>query len=157
MIDDGGIRASDSDRENVVEILRDAYSTGRLTLDEFDERTSAAFAARTWGELRGLTADLPHQPQLTAAPPARRPPLHDGPMPPIRDTPPRRLSPILPILVLWLGVAATVGHPVAFVPALVILMLILQLNGPARRRGNGRPPGGGPPPGGPDRPGGTSG
>ena len=40
MTDDGGIRASDSDREHVVEILRDAYSTGRLTMAEFDERTS---------------------------------------------------------------------------------------------------------------------
>lgn len=64
MTSDGGIRASDSDRENVVEILRDAYSTGRLTMAEFDERTTAAFAARTWGELRKLTADLPQQAKL---------------------------------------------------------------------------------------------
>ena len=64
MTNDGGIRASDSDRENVVEILRDAYSTGRLTMAEFDERTTVAFAARTWGELRKLTADLPQQAKL---------------------------------------------------------------------------------------------
>ena len=36
MTDDGGIRASDADREHVVEILREAYSAGRLTLEEFD-------------------------------------------------------------------------------------------------------------------------
>ena len=40
MTDDGGIRASDADREHVVEILREAYSSGRLTLEEFDDRTS---------------------------------------------------------------------------------------------------------------------
>ncbi len=145
MIDDGGIRASDSDRENVVGILRDAYSAGRLTLEEFDERTSAAFAARTWGALRELTADLPHQPQLAAAPPARTAPFHDGPKEPIRDAPPRRLSPILPILVLWLGVAATVDHPLAFLPVFVIVLLVLQVvSRPARRRGDGGPGSGAP-------------
>jgi hypothetical protein len=61
---DGSIRASDKDREDVVTVLRDAYSEGRLTLDEFDERTSAAYAAKTWGDLRELTADLPAQPHF---------------------------------------------------------------------------------------------
>jgi hypothetical protein len=156
MIDDGGIRASDSDRENVVDILRDAYSAGRLTLEEFDERTSAAFAARTWGDLRELTADLPHQPRLVAAPPARPAAVHDGPNEPIRDAPPRRLSPMLPILVLWLGVAATVDHPLAFLPVFVLVLLVLQVaSRPARHRGNGGPGGG--PPRGPDGPGSASG
>lgn len=60
------IRASDRDRDAVVTTLRDAYSEGRLTLDEFQERTSAAYAARTWGALRELTTDLPVQPPLGA-------------------------------------------------------------------------------------------
>ena len=64
MTDDGGIRASDADREHVVEILREAYSAGRLTLEEFDERTTTAFAAKTWGGLRALTRDLPQQARL---------------------------------------------------------------------------------------------
>ena len=154
MIDDGGIRASDSDRENVVEILRDAYSAGRLTLEEFDERTTAAFAARTWGALRELTLDLPHQPQLAAAPPAPVP--APGPRPghsdPVRDVPPRRLTPMLPILVLWLGIAATVKDPLAFVPVFVILMVMLQLTGRPPRRAPG-PPRDRNRPGGPDWPG----
>ena len=69
MTNDGGIRASDSDRENVVEILRDGYSTGRLTMAEFDERTTLAFAAKTWGELRQLTTDLPQQAKLELSQP----------------------------------------------------------------------------------------
>ena len=56
---DGAIRASDSDRESVVEILRQAYIDGRLDLSEFDDRTTAAYAAKTWADLRQLTSDLP--------------------------------------------------------------------------------------------------
>ena len=68
---DDAIRASDADREHAVGVLRDGYACGRLTLAEFDERTTAAFASRTWGELRKLTRDLPapgQRPPLPAAP-----------------------------------------------------------------------------------------
>ena len=64
MATDDLIRASDVDREAVVTTLREAYTAGRLTLDEFDERMAAAYAGRTWGDLRALTADLPIQPVL---------------------------------------------------------------------------------------------
>ena len=64
MATDDTIRASDVDREAVVATLREAYTAGRLTLDEFDERMAAAYAGKTWGDLRGLTADLPVQPVL---------------------------------------------------------------------------------------------
>jgi hypothetical protein len=60
------IRASDLDRDAVVETLRDAFSEGRLTLEEFQDRTTAAYASRTWGDLRELTTDLPVQPSLGA-------------------------------------------------------------------------------------------
>jgi hypothetical protein len=72
MATDDPIRASDNDREVVVAALRDAYTAGRLTMEEFDERTSAAYQARTWGELRKLTIDLPTQPILGADVPGRR-------------------------------------------------------------------------------------
>lgn len=52
-------RASDADRERVVELLRDAASEGRLDLDEFEERMTDAYQARTYGELEPLTNDLP--------------------------------------------------------------------------------------------------
>jgi len=72
MATDDPIRASDADREVVVAALRDAYTAGRLTMEEFDDRTSAAYQARTWGELRKLTIDLPTQPILGADVPGRR-------------------------------------------------------------------------------------
>ena len=59
---DDMIRASDADREHTVAVLSAGYSAGRLTLSEFDDRTTAAFTSRTWGELRRLTWDLPTWP-----------------------------------------------------------------------------------------------
>src|SRR5690606_19873432 len=56
---DRATRASDADRERVVDLLRDAASDGRLDLDEFEERMTAAYRARTYGELDPLTKDLP--------------------------------------------------------------------------------------------------
>ncbi|MGW8557214.1 DUF1707 SHOCT-like domain-containing protein [Streptomyces tubercidicus] len=53
------LRASDTDRERVAEILRDALTEGRLAMEEFDERLDATYKARTYGELVPLTADLP--------------------------------------------------------------------------------------------------
>ena len=52
------VRASDADRDRVVDVLRDAAADGRLTVNEFDERMAAALSSRTLGELAPLTADL---------------------------------------------------------------------------------------------------
>ncbi|MGH4022310.1 MAG: DUF1707 SHOCT-like domain-containing protein [Pseudonocardiaceae bacterium] len=57
------MRAGDADRERVVEQLRQAHGDGRLDLGEFDERARQAWAARTYGELAVVTADLPAAPQ----------------------------------------------------------------------------------------------
>ena len=59
MSSDRSMRASDRDRDKAAEILRDAYAAGRLNTEELGERSLAAYAARTWGELDDLTADLP--------------------------------------------------------------------------------------------------
>ena len=53
------LRAGDSDREAVAEILRTALGEGRLELSEVDERLARVYAAKTYGELEPLVADLP--------------------------------------------------------------------------------------------------
>jgi hypothetical protein len=53
-------RASDADREMVAEDLRDAFSEGRLDVDEYQRRLDAVWASATYGELDRLTADLPN-------------------------------------------------------------------------------------------------
>jgi hypothetical protein len=112
---DRPIRASDQERESVVDVLRDAYTDGRLTLDEFEERTSAAYAAKTWGDLRELTADLPAEPLLGAdlnhQPHAAQPqtvPLARRPVQARRDRP---LGHLLPILFVWILIEAVAGSP----------------------------------------------
>jgi hypothetical protein len=52
------LRASDADRERVLTLLGDAAADGRLTLEEHSQRAERAYAARTLGELAGLTTDL---------------------------------------------------------------------------------------------------
>ena len=52
------LRASDNDRERVVEVLAAAVADGRLTLEEHSHRVERAYRARTLGELATLTTDL---------------------------------------------------------------------------------------------------
>ena len=52
------LRASDADRDRVIDVLRAATEDGRLTADEFNERMEAALSSRTFRELAPLTADL---------------------------------------------------------------------------------------------------
>ena len=61
------VRASDADREAVVARLRTAAGEGRLDVDEFAERVSAAYAATTTDELDALLTDLP-RPDPVAGP-----------------------------------------------------------------------------------------
>ena len=71
---DDRMRASDADREAVTAKLRDHFAEGRLTQTELDERVSAALGAKTYGELRPLTVDLPGPapvPPRSATPPPR--------------------------------------------------------------------------------------
>jgi len=52
------LRASDQDRDLVQQALAEGYAEGRLDREEYDERSAAASAARTLGDLPPLVADL---------------------------------------------------------------------------------------------------
>jgi Domain of unknown function (DUF1707) len=75
------MKASDADRDAVLSDLSEHFQAGRLTADEFEDRTGQALAARTRGELRDLMQDLPASPAgpqvpvtaTTGAPPQRSP------------------------------------------------------------------------------------
>lgn len=53
------MRASDRDRDTANGLLQTAYAEGRLTKDEYDERSGQALTAQTYQQLQALTADLP--------------------------------------------------------------------------------------------------
>jgi hypothetical protein len=149
---DESIRASDDDREKIVTALREAYTEGRLTLDEFDERTSAAYSARTWGDLRTLTEDLPSPPvlgtqqqdtppsvllpgmrsareldagDLPSTPP--RPPMSRVSPDLMRTTPrrPRPFGRLLPVVLIWAVIAAAAGASHLAVVLAVVFVAVL--------------------------------
>jgi hypothetical protein len=62
------MRASASERKAAAEILRRAYTAGRLNGAELEDRTGRAYAARTWGELDDLIGDLPALPEPAMEP-----------------------------------------------------------------------------------------
>jgi hypothetical protein len=64
------LRASDDDRQAVIDRLSAHFRAGRIDAEELEERTAVATAAKTYGELAALEADLP-EPQAPAPSRAR--------------------------------------------------------------------------------------
>jgi hypothetical protein len=54
--------ASAADRDRTIDVLKAAYTEGRLTKDEFDARSARTMAARRYGDLAAIVADLPAGP-----------------------------------------------------------------------------------------------
>jgi hypothetical protein len=123
------MRASDGDRDAVVSELSEHFQAGRLTADEFEERTGQALAARTMGELRELLADLPVTRPSGAQPSPR---------------PGRRALPPTPVL-LGIGVAAAMlvdaahgnwGFLWLIIPMLLIARRLTGSHGVSRHYGH---------------------
>jgi len=55
----GDLRVSDADRDRAVSELSEAFQAGRITAEEFGQRSGQALAARTGQELTALLTDLP--------------------------------------------------------------------------------------------------
>lgn len=68
-------RASDAERDTVIQQLRDAFADGRIDDGEFDERTRTALTSRTRGELDKLLSDLPEAGSGAVAVPAAASPV----------------------------------------------------------------------------------
>jgi Domain of unknown function (DUF1707) len=141
---DGSIRAGNADREKVVGQLNAAFAEGRLDVGELDERVSAAYAAKTLGELVPLTADLPvsQVPAKRSAPPARR--AEDRPAP-AGEAAAARWAPVggafglfLLNVAIWGAVSLGNGHPVYFWPIWVAIPFALALIGVIASGGRGR-------------------
>jgi hypothetical protein len=54
------LRIGDRERDAVAAELQEHYARGRLTMEEFNQRIDAVFAAKTQADLGRITADLPH-------------------------------------------------------------------------------------------------
>jgi hypothetical protein len=102
----GRIRAADTDRDRVAEILGTAYTEGRLSRDEYDARLESALSARTYADLDRIVTDLP------AAQPAVPGPAALVPAPARTNG--------LAIASLACGLAQFAFGPLATIPAIVL-------------------------------------
>jgi len=74
----GGIRVSDADRDQAIAELSEHFQAGRLTQEEFEERSGRALQARTGDDLAALFTDLPGR-DTAPAPTAGGPVFGGGP------------------------------------------------------------------------------
>ncbi|HEY7142983.1 MAG TPA: DUF1707 domain-containing protein [Streptosporangiaceae bacterium] len=142
------LRIGDSEREAAATRLREHYAQGRLSLEEFNQRLDAIFAARTERQLAQVSSDLPHaaapQPGPGRPGPGQPRPGHAGPgagwSGPHRQYPRYRSAPrllrLLPIMialaVLWLLMAgfhlgfAWPGRLAIFVAVLAVARKVVR-------------------------------
>ncbi len=131
------IRVSDAERDTALAELSEHFQAGRLTQDEFDERSGLALRARTGGDLNSLFGDLPARPSA----PAARIPGPSAPLPsPVMPPEPRpgggwllptaRAAFVLAILatVASGAVGPHHGHYIGWlIPVLVIGLIFLRV------------------------------
>ncbi len=124
-----GTRASARERESAAKALREAYVAGRLSLDEFSERTDVVFSATTWRELGEVTADLPEGQALS-----RRAffngTCHQGLE--VNYEPKRPFGQVWATVVIWLAIAV-VAHVFAAIPLVLLSGFVLLITRPRRR------------------------
>jgi Domain of unknown function (DUF1707) len=144
----GGIRVSDADRDRAVAELSEHFQSGRLTQDEFEDRSGTALQARTGEDLSGLFTDLPHRGTASVSPAADNSPS-SGAMPPVPPMPryqgqPHTAGPSAARMIIGFVIAAIIagnvfggnvghGHGLGWlVPVIVLAFVFLRLA--ARRR-----------------------
>jgi Domain of unknown function (DUF1707) len=117
------LRASDADREQVAERLRQATGEGRLLAEELEQRLEAVFAARTYGELDVLVADLPG-PRGAVPGPARP---RSRPLVRVRQLPAPALVVLIPMAMAMAIAAVVVVVTITAFWALMITIAWLAL------------------------------
>jgi hypothetical protein len=98
----GHLRASDADRERVIDVLKASFVQGRLSKSELARRAGQALESTTYADLARATSGIPAGPPATAPPPQPRPAA--------------RARPVNWKVVAWVagGVIVTPGLGVAF-------------------------------------------
>jgi uncharacterized membrane protein len=120
------LRLSDADREAAMDLVSEQYAVGRLTKDEFDERSDAVWSARTRGDLAPVFVDLPVRAPAGPVRPAGRPPR-----------PGRRRPVPLAVALVALVVLTVVTH----LPLVLLAVVLWCALGHRRARWHGHHPG----------------
>lgn len=127
------LRIGDVERNRMTDALHEHYAQGRLTKDELDERLDATLAAKTFADLRPVTADLPELAGPEPAQPAGRARGLNG----LRGAFAGPLAFVaVPLGLLLTVVALMVVLRAAFflLPILMIAWLVMAMMGHGRRR-----------------------
>jgi Domain of unknown function (DUF1707) len=126
----GSMRVSDADRDRAIAELSEHYQAGRITTEEFEDRSGRALQARTTADLADLFTDLPRRqaPTTGAA-------TSTAPASPARAWPAR--VPVAPVTILAViaVLALLSGHlfHIAWVPVVAIIVVRLLAGGRDRR------------------------
>jgi hypothetical protein len=120
---DTELRIGDAERDQVTTALHDHFAAGRLSRDELDERLDSTLSAKTRGDLRKVTWDLPGE-ALTTPPQQMPDPAMMGP-PRMR---PKIFVPVFPLIVLGIILlSAAHGGAALLIPFLVGRVLLVFL------------------------------
>jgi hypothetical protein len=128
----GHLRASDADREQVIDTLKNAFVYGLLARDDLYVRAGRALTSRTYAELTALTADIPTA--LTT------------PQSPSRSAPAPTRKPVSKKAVVWAACLLILGPAVGaafftfyggFVVLFVLALIGATLTGQPDRQGTG--------------------
>jgi hypothetical protein len=120
------IRVSDADRERVADRLREHFAEGRLSTDELDERIEATLSAKTFAELRRVTADLP-DPGPAPGPGRPAPPWVRRRGFAMRHRRPRLLPLALLVLIAALVIPGAGWLLIAFVKVVLLFWLVASV------------------------------
>jgi hypothetical protein len=126
----GDLRVSDADRDRVISELTEHFQAGRLTTEEFDERSGRALRAKTESDVTELLVDLPAQRGDVTSPAASKPVAGQGPGQ-VRLLAARR--PVFAVVAVAAAVAVltglTSGHHAVLggVPVLFVIFVVLRL------------------------------
>jgi hypothetical protein len=105
------MRSSTADRERAIDVLKAAFAEGRLSRDEFEDRSGRVYRSLTYAELAALTADLPAGPLGAMIQPGLIQPGMMAPQMPFPAVVPRR--PVNSLAVAALICSLIPGFPAA--------------------------------------------
>jgi len=131
----GSMRVSDADRDQAIAELSEHYQAGRITTEEFEDRSGRALQARTTADLADLFTDLPRRQAPTTGAAA----TSTAPANPAKSWPAR--VPVAPVTILAViaVLALLSGHlfHIAWVPVVAIIVVRLLAGGRDRRDRHG--------------------
>ena len=131
----GSLRVSDADRDRAIAELSEHYQAGRITTEEFEDRSGRALQARTTADLADLFTDLPRrQAPVTGATATSTAPARPATAWPAR-------VPVAPVTILAViaVLALLSGHlfHIAWVPVVAIIVVRLLAGGRDRHGPDG--------------------